>query len=55
VLFYAYWGLLIVFGLLGVWHALRPTFDSHYTTRSGFAALVLYVLLILIGVREFLW
>jgi len=45
---------LSVFGLIGVWHALSPSSDYH-ATRSSFAALILYALLILIGVREFLF
>jgi len=48
-----YWGLLSLFGLLGVWHSLSPS-SNYRDTRTGAAAFVLYVLLILIGVREFL-
>lgn len=49
----AYWILLIVFGLFGMWHAIAPVRKGQ-EWRTASAALVLYGMLGIIGLRYFL-
>lgn len=50
---YAYWILLIIFGIFGCWHAISPA-GKGQEWRNACAALVLYGMMGLIGLRYFL-
>lgn len=48
-----YWGLLIAFGLMGLWHAILPPLKGQ-EYRTAVAALILYFILGIIGWRYFM-